>query len=318
MSYNEEIQDKNNIGREKTFSSEDDQLKFVGCPDVSEEAEESRERIFDRISQRIERPGEIKAPVRRLYWRWTAAASVLILLMAGLSYYIYNLGYKSGIQKLAATTIEVYSSQGTISTVILPDSSEVILNSGSTLYYPSFFEENRRQVKLEGEGYFRVKKDTAKPFIVNTAGMDVKVLGTVFNLKSFPGDDLVWLTLEEGSVLAKNNTSAQGNEILLSPDDQVTLNKITGEMTSKKVFAGQYTFWINGGFYFRNNSLEEIVMALEKKFDVEIVIKNEKLKKETFFCQFDKDDGLDRILYLLSNKSNWQYLISGNQVIIDH
>lgn len=290
-------------------------LTAIGFPDVSAEAELNREDIFDMIRGRITEKGKTKSYFfpKKISWWWSVAASITLAI--GLSFYFYKAGYLVGVNELAATYIEVESPINSILKTTLPDGSQITLNSGSTLSYPSFFAKDERRVRIEGEGYFDIQKSDV-PFIVEAGELDVEVLGTRFDLKAYTEDEFSWLTLEQGAVKAHIRSHGTNEEITLSPNEQIVLDKTNGDVRVKQVYPELFTYWLSGGISFKNNTLEEIMMVLESRFNTEIIITDERLKKETFYCQFSKDDNLERILYLLSNKGKWKYTISGNKATI--
>lgn len=295
------------------YMSKKEILKHTNHTDIIKEAESARERVYESISSKLgfEKEDKRKVLLTKQYCR-SVAASVLVLL--GLGFLIYQSG--SGVDGLVNENLEAHSSNGSLLEIFLPDSTKVILNSGSTLQYPSCFSMDQRVVKLNGEAFFDVAKDSSKPFIIQARGMEVKVLGTRFNLKSFEEENVVQLTLEEGAVLARTGLGAEKQEVSLVPGDQVVLNKTTGEITNRKVNTRIYTSWFTGDMYFQNHTLEEIAEQLEKKFNVKIIIADESIKQDTFYCQFNKDHSLKRIMQLLAQKSNWEYRINGDSIEI--
>lgn len=294
----------------KFRASDDEILDSIRQIEVTEEAESVRDSIYGMIQVRLGFEEEKKKVPFLNGYKWFIAASVVFMITLGMGYIQYKAGLSSAVPYL-----EARSDNHTIMELTLPDSTRVILNGGSTLRYPSAFSGNERVVILNGEAWFDVSEDKEKPFIINTPGMDVKVLGTQFNLKSFGADHLVTLTLEEGVVVA-NTTDSKNREIRLGPGEQVILNKATGKMSSQFVDTRLYTFWMNGELYFDDNTLEEIVQVLENKFSMEIIIADDRIKNEIYYCQFRAHDELERILHLLSIRSSWKYEIKGNQVLI--
>ena len=136
-----------------------------------------------------------KSSAWRLVGRWTMrAAACLLLPVAALAFYLYGEAQRPG------EWFEAYAPYGKTLRVVLPDGSEVVINSGSKLIYPDRFGPDRRQVFLAGEGYATIAKDPGRPFVMSAGEVDVRVLGTKFNLKSYAEDSEVEVTLVEGSV----------------------------------------------------------------------------------------------------------------------
>lgn len=310
----DEITNSNNVDDPTSFISDKEILEQMDDADIIKEAVSAKERIYDSITAKLgfEEEGKRKSFFTHHHFI-VVAASVLVL--SGLGFLLCRSGF--GIDNKVLDVLEAYSPNGSMLSVTLPDSTEVILNSGSVVRYPSSFTKNQRVIQLNGEAFFDVSKEPAKPFIIQTQGMEVKVLGTRFNLKSFEDEDVVQLTLEEGVVVAQMDVSDEKNEVCLAPGEQIILNKRTGEIINKKVELQRYIGWTSGRLFFNDNTLEEIARELEKKFDVEITIASERFKKQRFYCDFGQDDSLDYIFGLLSLGSSWTYKISGNQIRIN-
>jgi ferric-dicitrate binding protein FerR (iron transport regulator) len=107
--------------------------------------------------------------------------------------------------------------------MVLPDNSQVWLNAGSTLTYPQTFDRDKRQVKLRGEAFFKVKSDKSKPFIVNTGQYNIKALGTSFNVKAYPEDSYISTTLVEGTININGLGSRRGFSYTLRPNQNLTI-----------------------------------------------------------------------------------------------
>jgi ferric-dicitrate binding protein FerR (iron transport regulator) len=162
---------------------------------------------------------------------------------------------------------------GAKSKIVLPDSSLVWLNSGSTLSYPQQFGKNR-QITLAGEAYFEVMKNE-KPFVVSTNYGDVKVKGTSFNVKAYSDDNSFETTLEEGVVAFKvKNTE---NEVTLQPGEQVI--KTASGFNVKQVETKYFTSWKDGKLLFNKEPFPEFIKKLERWYNVKIEYSDPELDK---------------------------------------
>jgi transmembrane sensor len=169
-------------------------------------------------------------------------AIVLLLLALPFSYYF---GARSTSADCSMTTISC--AYGDKSSIILPDSSRVWLNSGSKLTFSSNFK-NGRKVSLEGEAFFSVSKDKNNPFRVNTADIVINVLGTKFNVKAYPDENLVSTTLVEGSV----EIESKYEETQMKPDQRLMFDKGTKKMIVQELTNTlSDTEWKNGRFFFK-------------------------------------------------------------------
>lgn len=152
--------------------------------------------------------------------------------------------------------------------IILEDSTEVWLNSESTLRYPETFEEGERRVHLSGEAYFSVRHDEKRPFYVDTREQSIRVYGTDFNVRVYDDDPYVYTTLERGSV-SICRLDGQGGEVMLSPGLQARLDRDKLELDLRKVNTTDVTSWRNKRFVFEEQPLSAIMRDLARWYDFE-------------------------------------------------
>jgi ferric-dicitrate binding protein FerR (iron transport regulator) len=234
-------------------------------------------------------------------------AAVFILALAlPVSYYIGT----RNMPKQSMTTISC--AYGDKSNIVLPDSSRVCLNSGSKLSFNSDFKNGGRNVILEGEAFFSVSRDKDHPFRVKTTEIEIKVLGTQFNVKAYPEEKYVSTTLVEGSL----QISSQNEDMFIKPEEKMTFNKETRKMTLNKLAdISPEIDWKKGRLIFRNESLEELGPKLERWFDVDIVFADEQVKHRRFTGTLERESILEVISYFELTK----YVtckIQGNKIII--
>lgn len=272
--------------------------------DVLHETISKKDDIFKQVDQKIRQHDRHVVPLTsKRRWIWGSVASVILLCIV-VGYGGYLFGYNASYSELAQTDITVIAPLGTTTRVELPDKSEVVLNAGSFLKYPSFFQK-QRTVTLVGEGFFNVEKSEI-PFIVRTENLSVSVLGTRFNLRAYGNEEQTQVTLEEGLVEVFTNT--QSNESLqLHPDQQLVLNHQTGELKREVVNVTEYMAWQKGNLVFKDISLADIVKNLERKFNTHIRIIDPDLTNERYYVTFEHNESLNEILNLLSYKREWTF-----------
>ncbi|MBF4471704.1 FecR family protein [Flavobacterium sp. HJJ] len=223
---------------------------------------------------------------------------------------------ETSLEKLVYNTLKIPN--GKRFELELSDGTIVHLNSGTTLKYPvKFIAGENRQVFLEGEAFFDVAKDKTHPFIVNADKLNIRVLGTHFNVSSFPEDDLTDVVLVEGSVgmySVNENFDANKNTIL-KPGLKGSFNKDNNRISTKEVNTELYTAWINGGLIFRNISFSNICKKLERRYDVTIIIKNSKLANEKFNASFI-DKPLDKVLTYFKDVYGFDYTTKDKVITI--
>lgn len=197
----------------------------------------------------------------------------------------------------------------------LADGSKVWLNAGSTLHFPDRFAEDKRQVTLEGEGFFELKTDEGKPFIVSTANYDIKALGTSFNVKAYKQSAKFETALLTGKVEISDHAT---NRILsLTPHNRAVLT--TGGLSVVPILNTDYFLWRQGILYF-DEPLMEVLKKLELYFDVSIQVDNKSVlqNKRHSTAKFRTRDGLYHILDVLQLTHHFAYkrYEEGNRVVI--
>jgi len=292
--------------------------------DISDQMEANKEIIYDRVNRKIDTNTSTDTNIsartakqKKIFiHRYTAIASVVILLILSTFLIAYRTGYHSGKELLSQDLIEIKVPYGIISTIKLSDGSIATLNGGSTLIYPSIFNK-KREVALSGEGYFEIIKNEKLPFIVNAGHLSVEVLGTRFNLKAYEEDLQSTVTLQEGSVkVIPANDEWKKEGIMLLPDQHLILDNKTGEFRCHNITAKDYISWKDGTLSFRDITLEEIAMILERRFDVSISIPSEEIRNECYVAKFKNGENLNKILELLSEKNTWKYIEQNDTIKI--
>ncbi len=236
-----------------------------------------------------------------------AAVFIFAFLIGALS--LYFTGQKQ-INQLSEEYNEILVPNGEKSVVTLYDGTKVWLNSGTTFKYPVVFNGRQRNVFVEGEAYFEVAKDERKPFNVHAGAIDVLVLGTKFNVYSYPEDD-IFITLEEGSV--NIFLSGLNKKFELSPGEQFEFSKQSKTPKLFKVDTELYTSWKENILRFENAPLSEILKKMERWYDVKIVV-DENLDISERYTTTIKTESLREMLQVLSLTSDMKYEI--NETIV--
>lgn len=244
---------------------------------------------------------QLTTPIRRTFWWKIGPIAALLLLLLGYFYLSNPAGqFKTSIAQNkkvtpAPITYQILTAQrGEQKTFFLSDGTQVLLNAESELRIPSKFEGTNRQVILSGEGYFKVAKDPAHPFIIQTSMSRVKVLGTVFNLKAYPGER-VRVSVEEGKVQF-SSVKKDLDPLILTAQQQACLSRTL----QRERF--QRPAWWETKLAFEDTPLGEIIPVLERKFDVRIELSKPELASLTFkgaYAQPSLPVILDDLSYVL-------------------
>ena len=243
------------------------------------------------------------------------AAILLLPLLGAFGTYYYLTKVNPVVEE--AQLKECFVANGEQKQVKLPDGTKVWLNSGSLLVYDKHFRGKRRLLFLNGEARFQVAKDPAKPFLVKTAHMTVKALGTVFNLNAYSDQDVTIATLEEGKIQVypclKQDTS-----LILSPDEQIIYNHRLETLALNTVDAGRVMQWTDGYLIFQTASFDQIVKTIERKFDVTINYETERFAGRSFTMKFNPDEGLKQVLEVMKEMiKGLNYKIKEDKVYIN-
>ena len=263
----------------------------------------------------------INASWIKIQQQTTGKKQVRFLLQKAMRYaaiFIVALGLGIILQKLISEknihqslpylqTTSIHAPYGQTANVSLPDGTSIILNSGSTLFYHSNFAEGERTVKLEGEAFFNVTEDSQHPFTVQTELLDLRVYGTSFNVEAYPQDKQVNTTLIEGSL---GVISKKGNELVrLVPSENARYDKLASELHVSKVDTSLYTSWKMGIISFKNETLEDIALKIERVYNVEIIISNKKLANELYKGTILRNKPIDQVLEVLGLAASFEYRI---------
>ena len=265
--------------REKVNLVSDDRLED-SLRETWEAVEASSADIY-RLGKLKERIDEQLFPTKRivpLYWKVLRIAAVVLLpLFMIATVYLYQENTVLSQKDFVASTGE-----GEQVTISLPDGTQVTLNAGSRLSYNlSDYNSDERQIKFDGEGYFRVAKNPSSPFSIVAKGLKVSVLGTTFNLRARSSDATAELSLEEGSV--RFLALKTGQNVILSPNQKGILDQKRGTLTvEEERHVTDASAWRRGELVFRNISFAEVLKEIEGVYHVSIVMEAELYQDDLF------------------------------------
>jgi ferric-dicitrate binding protein FerR (iron transport regulator) len=322
----------------------DQKNNFLNINDATEE-----ERFH--LILNAENEDEIKSPEAKLVsdiklkkqhkYTWLFAAASIIIMVALTLFFTFhtdidlNSSSKTNIQ-------QVFVKPGSRSKIILPDGTVVRLNSSSKLTYKNDFNENVREVNLEGEACFDVTKDVSHPFIVHTSNIDIRVLGTLFNVKSYEQDPTIETTLLRGSIEVFNKNDASAPKVILKPnekmifrkkkDDTAQFKNKTIQDSSTNIFSGENisisalppnkpdslkeeTSWLYNKLIIDNDDFVEMAKKMERWYGVKIEILSPALKQYHFKGIFENET-IEQALNALQLTAKFKFTIKDNIVHI--
>ncbi len=280
-------------------------------------------------------------PVKKpFYKRWITYATVAAFFVSIIMLYpvVADRGKNKEITSLRPVN-EITINPGSRTKIQLPDGSQVWVNSGSNLTYDGNFKGSTREVQLDGEAYFDVVKDASRPFIVHTSGIDIKVLGTAFNVKAYKIEPTIEATLIHGSIEVINKNRPGTPKVMLKPHEKLVYNKypvsdprdqradiiitepaaysITIKPLDKNIADSNIveTAWVYNKLSFEEERLEDLVLKMERWFNIKIIIENEKMKNYRIsgsFVNETAEEALKELQFLVP----FRYSIKNNEVRI--
>lgn len=213
---------------------------------------------------------------------------------------------------------EITVPYGKKTTIILADGTKVWLNAGSHFSFPQRFDRGEREVSLEGEGYFEVVKNKNKPFIVSTQNIEIKVLGTKFNLSSYQSDNFCETVLLEGSVSIQSKGKLFNDRTTLIPNQKaIYLSDRKELIRSAAPDAELHISWINGWYQFSNESLIVVMAKLERYYNVKFICDQAIVSKAfPVSGKLNLTESLNESMTVLSKVAKVNFQISGDEIII--
>lgn len=273
--------------------------------EISVLGEELREDILSELHHRMD------VASRRTLWLKMVGVAAAVLLILGITNYV---SFQEGYKQLNSQMVEMKNPLGLKSSLILSDGTKVTLNAGTTLSYPTAFVSDQRIVKVSGEAFFEVARDEKHPFIVKAENVNIRVLGTRFNVKAYEEENKIEVTLTEGRVGV--GLDDQANQINIQAGQQVLFDKGKGLFSKRQVNLDYYTGWRDDLFYFNRVTFEEIAKQLERRFNVNVEITSDRLKQVVFTGDFVRGENLEQILRVMTADKRTGYTIHEEHVSI--
>lgn len=251
---------------------------------------------FEKTQKRIQ-----KYSIRR---SWVTVASLASAIVAGFAIFssIYN--------KVEPEMLTAYAPLGEVLKVNLPDSTVVFLNSGSTLTYPKTFANDKREVSLVGQGWFKVHASRSYPFYVNISeDASLYVYGTEFDVASYPNENNIEVYLASGSL--NMLLPLKEMECSIKPNQKLTYDTLNESIDIANLADGIRCDWKEGNLCFRNSSMAEILTTLSRRFDVSIDMENTSADKNEYHASFTASETIEQILAQLSDLSGLKWFNAG-------
>jgi ferric-dicitrate binding protein FerR (iron transport regulator) len=255
----------------------------------------------DKILKNIMVEANIPTTEKKLlipFTKWSIAAGLIILISFGT--FAFNYFYNP--------EVTVYAGKGQKKELTLPDGSRVWLNADTKISYRKKFNNPVREIHLTGEAFFSVVKNH-KPFIVKTEKMDIKVLGTTFNIKSYPEDETCETTLVTGSVTIEQK-DRPNKQITLKPQQKAILSLTDNNIQVVNTNLEKTTSWKNGNLVFDNENIDMVLNKLERWYGLKINIEQDTAVLNERYTIIIKDENIEEVIRLLQLTSPLTFSVS--------
>lgn len=287
-----------NEWNKKTFL----QIKGYWDAEISFHQSISPNLAIEKLRQKINRQ-EKKIKQKQAWLIFTPVAATIALLITVASLLFTD--KKEDI--VAAQQYYTYLTDKNRSDIVLNDGTKITLNKNSRLTYSDTYGKGHRTVKLEGEAYFEVTKDTANPFEVQIEDAEIIVLGTTFSVESNRQSNQITATLVEGSI----RFESPNQQVMLTPNQQLVFNRSTSQIAVRAIDADKEIAWKDGLLKYHSVTLTHLLEDMEKQYNVQIILNNKKLKDPsiTLSGTFSQDQSLEQILQVVSRSLPVQWTV---------
>jgi ferric-dicitrate binding protein FerR (iron transport regulator) len=295
------------------------------------------ERMYRQVSQVEEDLSTLNRRrgglLRRMGWHrlgWVAVAGLFLVMAATAAYWSVNIGTRKGVMVAMAVADKPVITPVTVAgagagsrgeatekkqVMHLPDGSTILLNKHSTLEYTTAgTSTGAREVTLSGEAYFDIVRRPNQPFLVHTGKLVTRVLGTAFNVKAYPAEDSIEVTVDHGKVQVMKGRTSMG---MLTDNQQILYHKGTEGYTAQKVNVLPVIAWKPAEISFDDITMEEAALQIGQRFNVVVSFANPVVKNCRVTATFYQEDELDEIMTVICGVSQSGFAINGNKIVID-
>lgn len=250
---------------------------------------------------------------KKMKWHYVKVAASILLIGVTAAFLYLNMNPAAVKYK---TLVMPYGKKGSLH---LSDGSTLEVNSGTKISFPEKFADDERLLKIEGEAFFEIAKDKNRPFIIEAGELEIQVLGTSFNLKSYKNDKILELGVKTGSVSISNKSSGDStlsNIFYLEPGELISINVLDNTFKKQKVDIDLLTSWTKETLVFNDKNLSEVAIMLQRWYNIPVILENDLLNNCEFMGEY-KNESLRNILEALKFSIGIEYLIKDNEVIIN-
>jgi transmembrane sensor len=306
--------------QEKALLNEWYDVVQTGTPEIvnlqrDETEVDVKQRMYNNLNQQLFTPQKQQnitgTIIKRLSIWVGSAAAVLALTFFAWSWYV---NHKTLAPQSDGQIVNVPYNR--VMHLTLPDSSRVWLNAGSVFRYPKKFIGKTRTVELlEGRAFFDVKHQTQHPFIVKTKNLNITVLGTSFDVRSYQKEGTTQVRVVTGKVGITVPNGIHKDAIMLLPKQQIILSNVSSHLVTEVAHDAKVSEWTKNNFVFEQESLGNVFKALEKEYNTQISVENKKLLDERITIKLNNQH-LDTIMEILSYTKHFKYQMANDSTVI--
>jgi ferric-dicitrate binding protein FerR (iron transport regulator) len=278
------------------------------------------DKAWGKLQQRIAATGESNNATnaestvyRKRIFQIASISGIAAMLLLAIGWFgLLN----NAVNEAGKTMLQVASNQTVVHDALLPDGTLVTVNTRSILNYPEQFDNDIREVSIFGEAFFEVHADALRPFVIHTSGLDIKVMGTSFNVKAYAGTGFVEVAVSTGRVLVYPSGIHPERGMMLHAGETATYSQTSGKLHKGVVDDLNFLSWKTGVLTFRETRLADVFKALEDKYETTFTIDNPDVLNERLTARFESET-LDQVLETLALIFELK-LESGDAEIIVH
>jgi len=275
--------------------------------------------LIETVFQQIEAYQDAHQPksgfsISRILKIYQKVAAFLLIPIIGFGI----LYWVSQQNQSAGQYTETIAPRGQKSQIVLTDGTKVWLNSDTKIKYPGNFSKNERDVYLDGEAFFEVSKNPHQPFVVHTSGVDVKVLGTKFNVKAYADENQIETSLFEGKVnlLLNDPSSTQQVEKEVEPGQSFIYSKADHQLAANKFPQDEINGWKKNQLIFKDDTFSNLVRKVERWYDVKVVYDEEQFNDRRLTVELYEGERLERLMDIISLALSVDYKYEKGEIIL--
>ncbi|MCE7059312.1 FecR family protein [Dyadobacter sp. CY343] len=283
---------------------------------------EIRDNTFSEIKNQLD--FEEEKPALSYSWRWLTSIAASVLLAAGI-YFFYNVKNQAKEHKIAAQqiqnkSVELITFRNEAPRIVihqLPDHSSVAMHPDAVIIYPKAFDTNQRAVHFSGEGFFDIQKDPARPFLIESGELAIRVLGTSFNVKAPVSKKMFQVDVVTGSVeVSARDKVGAAQQVILKPKEQALFETGSRKLTARVIVPqARKPIYEPVTIVFEETPMIKVIEQLEKRFDVNISFSNPGIAQCSVTANFESHP-LNSILEMLCTTLEASYSLSGDTITI--